>query len=46
MTFPAGHQKHIMTANLLERTFGEQKRRMKIIPRFFEDGFISKKSVV
>jgi putative transposase len=37
MAFPAGHQKHIMTTNLLERAFGEQKRRTKIIPRFFDE---------
>jgi transposase-like protein len=37
MVFPAGHQKHIMTTNLLERAFGEQKRRTKIIPRFFDE---------
>jgi putative transposase len=37
MGFPAGHQKHIMTTSLLERAFGEQKRRTKIIPRFFDN---------
>lgn len=37
MAFPAGHQKHIMTTNLLERAFVEQKRRTKIIPRFFDE---------
>ena len=37
MRFPAGHQKHIMTTNLLERAFVEQKRRTKIIPRFFDE---------
>ncbi len=37
MVFPAGHHKHIMTTNLLERAFGEQKRRTKVIPRFFDE---------
>ena len=37
MHFPAGHQKHITTTNLLERAFVEQKRRTKIIPRFFDE---------
>jgi transposase-like protein len=37
MMFPAGHQKYITTTNLLERAFVEQKRRTKIIPRFFDE---------
>ena len=37
MAFPAGHQKHIMTTNFLERAFGEHKRRTKVIPRFFDE---------
>ena len=37
MFFPAGHQKHITTTNLLERAFVEQKRRTKVIPRFFDE---------
>jgi putative transposase len=37
MAFPPGHHKHIMTTNLLERAFVEQKRRTKIIPRFFDE---------
>jgi transposase-like protein len=35
--FPAGHQRHITTTNLLERVCGEQKRRTKVIPRFFDE---------
>ena len=35
--FPAGHHKHIRTTNLLERAFGEQKRRTKVIPRFLDE---------
>lgn len=37
MHFPAGHQKHIMSTNLLERVFEEQKRRTKVIPRFLDE---------
>lgn len=35
--FPAGHHKHIRTTNLLERAFGEQRRRTKVIPRFLNE---------
>jgi len=34
---PAKHRKSIRTTNLIERAFGEQKRRTKIIPRFFTE---------
>lgn len=34
LLFPAEHQKRIRTTNLLERTFGESRRRTKVIPRF------------
>jgi len=34
---PAKHRKAIKTTNLLERVFGEQKRRTKVIPRFFTE---------
>ena len=37
MDFPAGHQKHLTTTNLLERSFVEQKRRTRAIPRFFDE---------
>lgn len=37
MKFPAGHHRYIRTTNLLERTFAEQKRRTKVIPRFFNE---------
>jgi putative transposase len=37
MFFPAGHQKHLTTTNLLERSFVEQKRRTRVIPRFFDE---------
>lgn len=34
---PVKHRKAIRTTNLLERTFEEEKRRTKIIPRFFDE---------
>ena len=37
MYFPVGHHKQIRTTNLLERAFLEQRRRTKIIPRFFDE---------
>ncbi len=37
LKFPKGHHQFIRTTNLLERTFEEQKRRTKVIPRFFDE---------
>lgn len=34
LKFPREHHKNIRTTNLLERTFGEGRRRTKVIPRF------------
>jgi transposase-like protein len=34
LKFPKDHHKSIRTTNLLERTFGEGRRRTKVIPRF------------
>lgn len=34
LKFPKDHYRSIRTTNLLERTFGEGKRRTKVIPRF------------
>jgi putative transposase len=34
---PAKHRKSISTTNLVERSFGEEKRRSKVIPRFFNE---------
>jgi transposase-like protein len=34
LLFPVEHRKCIRTTNLLERTFGETRRRTKVIPRF------------
>ena len=37
LRLPPAHQKRLRTANLLERTFGEHKRRTKVIPHFFTE---------
>ncbi len=37
MRFPESHRKRIRTTNLLERLFGEGKRRAKVIPRFMNE---------
>jgi transposase-like protein len=34
---PEQHRKAIRTTNLIERSFEEQRRRTKIIPRFFTE---------
>lgn len=34
---PAAHHKRIRTTNLLERSFVEERRRTKVIPRFFTE---------
>jgi len=34
---PAKHRKFITTTNLVERSFGEENRRSKVIPRFFTE---------
>jgi putative transposase len=37
LRFPESHRKRIRTTNLLERLFGEGKRRAKVIPRFLSE---------
>lgn len=37
LKLPVEHRKKVRTTNLLERAFGEQKRRTKVIPRFFDE---------
>ena len=37
LKFPYAHRKQIRTTNLLERLFGEGKRRSKVIPRFHSE---------
>jgi transposase-like protein len=34
LLFPQEHQERLRTTNLLERTFGESRRRSTVIPRF------------
>jgi transposase-like protein len=35
--FPESHRKRIRTTNLLERLFGEGKRRSEVVPRFMSE---------
>ncbi len=37
LKFPKEHSKRIRTTNLIERAFGESKRRTKVIPYFFKE---------
>ena len=37
LRFPETHRKRIRTTNLLERLFGEGRRRSKVIPRFLSE---------
>jgi len=37
LKLPPCHHKRLRTANLMERTFGETKRRTKVIPHFFHE---------
>jgi putative transposase len=37
LRFPEGHRKRIRTTNLLERLFGEGRRRSKVVPRFMSE---------
>jgi len=34
LKLPVVHRKHIRTTNLVERSFEEERRRAKVIPRF------------
>ena len=34
---PPGHRKFVRTTNLIERSFEEERRRTKVIPRFFDE---------
>ena len=44
LRLPAAHHKRLRTSNLLERTFGEHKRRTKVIPHFFTEEAVMKLS--
>ena len=37
LRFPETHRKRIRTTNLLERLFGEGRRRAKVVPRFMTE---------
>ncbi len=37
LRLPVGHRKHARTTNLIERSFEEERRRTKVIPRFFDE---------
>jgi len=37
LKLPIAHRKHARTTNLIERSFLEERRRTKIIPRFFDE---------
>ena len=37
LRLPAEHHKRVRTTNLLERLFGENRRRVKVIPHFFAE---------
>lgn len=37
LKLPAKHRRVVRTTNLLERLFGENRRRMKVIPHFFQE---------
>jgi hypothetical protein len=40
--FPLGHRRAIRTTNLLERLFGEERRRTKVIPHAFGERAVLK----
>ena len=37
LRFPKEHRQRIRTTNILERLFGENRRRVKVIPHFFDE---------
>ncbi|HEV2359546.1 MAG TPA: transposase [bacterium] len=37
LRLPIGHRKYARTTNLIERSFLEERRRTKVIPRFFDE---------
>lgn len=37
LELPLAHRKHARTTNLIERAFVEERRRTKIVPRFFDE---------
>jgi len=43
---PVRHRKFITSTNLAERSFEEEKRRSKVLPRFFDSDFHRDISVI
>jgi transposase-like protein len=37
LRLPVAHRKYVRTTNLIERSFLEERRRTKVIPRFFDE---------
>ncbi len=37
LRLPPTHRRYVRTTNLIERGFGEERRRTKVIPRFFDE---------
>jgi putative transposase len=37
LQLPPNHHKYVRTTNLIERSFEEERRRTKVIPRFFDE---------
>jgi len=37
LRLPVAHRKYVRTTNLIERSFVEERRRTKVIPRFFDE---------
>ncbi|MDI3298344.1 MAG: IS256 family transposase [Bacillota bacterium] len=37
LRLPTGHRKFVRTTNLIERSFEEERRRTKVLPRFFDE---------
>jgi putative transposase len=37
LKMPGIHRKYVRTTNLIERSFEEERRRTKVIPRFFDE---------
>lgn len=37
LRLPPAHRRYVRTTNLIERGFGEERRRTKVIPRFFDE---------
>ena len=45
LKIPEKHRKYVRTTNLIERAFEEERRRTKVLPRFFDEKSALKLSV-